>query len=250
MSNPRRGDQNSGLLENHGGRIQVLENSLWQVQSNIASLQVDQKGAEMLSVMALEKLGISSETIQARLASLPTLTEPKNAPQFPGPPPVIGLARTEPASGATPMDANEQDAATDDLSMPLARLKINTLRKVLVDSVIPEDKAQTLQRKKWLAFSLSWTLPHGLPVVVSLMEWPEKQSFLHVKLARVVALINGSLAFSWSATGKLDPLTPVAEVPTNPPGDDVYTVELVSIFLQPESAEKRVLRANPLPKRR
>ena len=250
VANPRRSDQSPSLLENHGGRIQVLETSLWQVQSNIASLQLDQKRAEMLSVMALEKLGISSETIHARLASLPTRTDPGNEPRLPGPPPAVGPADAGQASGAAPMDADEQEPATEDLSMPLARLKISCLRRVLIDNGMPEDKTQILQGKKQLAFRLSWTLPHGLPVIVSLMEWPEKQSFLHVKLARVVALINGSLAFSWSPACKLDPLTPLAELPTNPPGDDVYTVELDSIFLQPESAEKRVLRANPPAKRR
>ena len=156
VANPRRSDQNPSLLENHGGRIQVLETSLWQVQSNIASLQLDQKRAEMLSVMAVEKLGISSETIQAHLASLPTRAEPENEPRLPGPPPAIGPVGTDPAGGATPMDAHEQDPATDDLSMPLARLKISTLRRVLMDSGMPEDKTQTLQGKKQLAFSLSY----------------------------------------------------------------------------------------------
>ena len=134
--------------------------------------------------------------------------------------------------------------------MPFARLKIDDLRKALIKQGAPQDKVQALQGKKQLAFRLSWILPNGLPIVISVTEWPNKQQLLHVKLAPVVGFISGSLVFSWSPSGKLDLRTPVADLPTSPTEENVYIVELDAVVLYPEPAEKRVARANPAAKRK
>ena len=105
------------ILVQHDNRIQNLKTSLWKVQSNIASLQIDQKRSEVLSIMALQKLAISNEVIHARLAALPTIQAP------PKPTAPLGMAvpgsdtgRQTPTSGPS-IHSNESEQAsmeTDD----------------------------------------------------------------------------------------------------------------------------------------
>ena len=102
-----------------------------------------------------------------------------------------------------------------------------------------------LKGKKQLLYSIAWPTPQGLPIVVSVLQWPEKTKHVETKMAKVVGLVGGALAWSSECLTKVDPTTTVTIQPnpqTAAPGNNhgINVLGLEDVYI--ESAEKRASR--------
>ena len=105
---------------------------------------------------------------------------------------------------------DEQDSLDPETHVPVSRLTIAALQKFLVDNGMAEEAVNSLPKgKKQLLYSISWSIPQGLPIVVSVLQWPEKTKHLETKMAKVVGLVIGALAWSSNCGMQMDPTTPV-----------------------------------------
>ena len=140
---------------------------------------------------------------------------------------------------------DEQDSLDPETHVPVSRLTIAVPQKFLMDNVMVEEAVNSLPKgKKRLLYSISWCIPQGLPIVVSVLQWPKKTKHLETKMAKVVGLVGGALAKSSDCVMQMNPTTPVAALPnpqtaTPANNEGVYVLGLEDVYLRIESAEKR-----------
>ena len=77
---------------------------------------------------------------------------------------------------------------------PFSTLTVATMAKVLVEQGIETENLP--KSKKRMAYSLSWALPHGLPVVVQEHEWPDKHKHVPFVNRPFESEIHGTVNFT------------------------------------------------------
>ena len=172
----REKDALAETVEKHGQEIHNIHNTLWNVHAQIANLRLDNARSETLSRILLKNAGIPEQLITQRLAAANLAAQAQIESQRLQSTrlQLTGAATTENVSNGKNGDEGEgsckmeEDTAQDeppDLG-PLSRITIATLAKALSEAGC--NCEPLLKTKKQMAFSLSWALPAGLPIVVQL----------------------------------------------------------------------------------
>ena len=243
-------------LEKHEKEIHAIHDSLWTVHSAIANLQLDSCKNHAMTRLLLESVSVPQELIDQRLAIATAHSQEqlraKGNQQVPQQAPDAAITDAA-GSGGSKRDTDdlmddEQDSLDPETHVPVSRLTIAVLQKFLRDNGMAEEAVNSLpKRKKQLLYSISWSIPQGLPIVVSVLQWPEKTKHLEAKMAKVVGLVSGALVWSSNCGMQMDPTTPVTALPnpqtaTPANNEGVYVLGLEDVYLRIESAEKRASR--------
>ena len=199
--------------------------ALWNVNSQTTNMQLETVRHETMTRVLLEHAGIPQQLIDQKLAEATARARNSGLAPRIGNPPSRGstdtssLPRSDTRSDAGEktderMDEdNEMPDEAADLA-PFSKLTVGTMAKVLGEQGIETENLP--KSKKQMAYSLSWALPNGLPVVVPEHEWPDKHKHPTARCARVVGLAGGQLVWSWGDLQKMDPGIPISALNTVP----------------------------------
>ena len=207
--------------------------------------------------LLLECISILQELIDQRLAiatahSQEQLRAKGNQLKVPEQTPTAAITDTAGGGGrkrdTDDLMDDEQNSLDPETHVPVSRLTIAVLQKFFMDNGMAEEAVNSLPKgKEQLLYCISWSIPQGLAIVVSVLQWPEKTKHLETKMAKLVGLVSGALAWSSDCVMQMDPTTPVAARPnpqtaTPANNEGVYVLGLEDVYLRIESAEKRASR--------